>query len=55
IPRLQERLMHDGNWKEGGNKLNEVALKILDTLKIVFAIHATLFDNPFGEYVFITT
>jgi hypothetical protein len=80
IPRLQERLTHDGNWKEGGNKLNEVALKILDTLKsvwcnpafgpefvetmnegtyvnnvVVSAIHATLFDNPFGEHVFITT
>ena len=33
IPRLQEGLTHDGNWKECGNKLNEVALKILDTLK----------------------
>ncbi|PKY53856.1 hypothetical protein RhiirA4_447785 [Rhizophagus irregularis] len=66
--------------KEGDNKLNEVALKILDTLKsvwcnpafgpefvetmnegtyvnnvVVSAIHATLFDNPFGEHAFITT
>jgi hypothetical protein len=36
IPRLQEGLTHDGNWKECGNKLNEVALKILDTLKSVW-------------------
>ena len=35
IPRLQEGLTHDGNWKECGNKLNKVALKILDTLKSV--------------------
>ncbi|CAB4480539.1 unnamed protein product [Rhizophagus irregularis] len=36
IPRLQEGLTHDGNWKECGNKLNEVTLKILDTLKSVW-------------------
>ncbi|CAG8698178.1 10210_t:CDS:1, partial [Funneliformis mosseae] len=36
IPRLQEGLIHDGNWKEYGNKLNEVTLKILDTLKSVW-------------------
>ena len=36
IPRLQQGLLHDGNWKEGDNKLNEVALKILDTLKTVW-------------------
>ncbi|CAG8747052.1 1941_t:CDS:1, partial [Funneliformis mosseae] len=79
IPRLQERLTYNGNWKEDGNKLNEVALKILDMLKsvwynpafgpefvetmnedtyvnnvVVSAIHTTLFDNPFGEHVFIT-
>ena len=36
IPRLQEGLTHDGNWKECSNKLNEVTLKILDTLKSVW-------------------
>ncbi|CAG8694271.1 9839_t:CDS:2, partial [Funneliformis mosseae] len=80
ILRLQERLTHDENWKEGNNKLNKVTLKILNTLKsiwcnpafgpefvetmnegtyinniVVFAIHATLFDNSFREYAFITT
>ena len=80
IPSLQEGLTYNGNWKEDDNKLNEVALKILDTLKsvwcnpafgpefvemmnegtyvnnvVVSAIHATLFDNPFGEHAFITT
>ena len=36
IPRLQEGLTYDGNWKECDNKLNKVALKILDTLKNVW-------------------
>ncbi|CAJ0849202.1 13852_t:CDS:2, partial [Entrophospora sp. SA101] len=77
---LHQGLSHDGNWKENNDKLKEVALKILDTMRnvwdnpafrpefveslnegtyvnnvVVTTIHASLFDNPFGECAFITT
>src|SRR5688572_27963602 len=48
IPRLDGGLTHDGNWKEGDNKLNEVALKILDMLKSVWC-------NPAFGFEFVET
>ena len=47
IPRLQQGLSRDGSWKEGDNKLNEVALKILDTLKSVW--YNPAFGSDFVE------
>ena len=80
VSRLPYGLSHTGDWKESEEKLIEVAIKILETLKIIWCnpafrpefvktlnegtyvnnvvvplIHATLFDNPFGESAFITT
>ncbi|CAI2177653.1 3766_t:CDS:1 [Funneliformis geosporum] len=47
MSRLQEELLHDENWKESDNKLNEVTLKILDTLKRVW--YNPAFDPKFVE------
>ncbi|CAJ0905786.1 12574_t:CDS:2 [Entrophospora sp. SA101] len=34
--RLHKGLSHDGNWKESNDRLKEVALKILDTMRNVW-------------------
>ncbi|CAG8444529.1 11072_t:CDS:2 [Funneliformis mosseae] len=66
IPRLQERLTYDRNWKEGDNKLNECnpafGPEFVEMMNegtyvnnvIISAIHTTLFDNSFREHAFIT-